>query len=741
MTPAQFLDRYRAEFLLAAILLLSGFLNIWNLWGQGISNTYYAAAVKSMLGHPGLLFFNSFDPAGFITVDKPPVGLWIQAASAALLGYSGWALNLPQALAGVGSVGLVYLIVSRPFGKAAGLVSAFALAITPILVAVSRNETPDSLLIFILLLAFWVALKAARDRSLPWLLLSVVLVGIGFNIKMIQAFIVVPAILAIYLLGTREDPLKKRAVHLVLAIMVLAAVSLSWAVAVDLVPKDQRPYIGGSGDNTVLGLIVNYNGMHRLADGMTGGPGNGPGGFMPGDQAGSSAAEIPNRTADRRSDRVAAGGTAPPSWGDMPPTGGGPSGAPPEGPGISGPDAGMAGGRGGGMMGDTGTPGLFRLFTEGLAGQISWLLPLALIGLVALWRRPESLSLKGICDAWSSERGITLTGICLWLLPGLAYFSFTTGFWHPYYLATIAPPLAALAGIAAVAMYKSYFEDGVRGWLLVGAVPVTGIVQLIILSYNAEWAAPLLTLIAIGTAAVTLLLAYFKIRNMTGTGKFPKVIAFIAIALLFIAPLVWACTPVVNGAGGNIPAAGPQALRGGEGMDGGNSMPGPGDAVSGLADYLASHNTGEKWDVAVQSSMSGANLIIESNLSVMALGGFSGTDQVLTVTDLTNLVNEGKLRYFLAPSSSQGGGAAGPGMGSGNGELFTWVNGNCAAVPASDWGGTSTTAVGRTVPGLSANGTFAPDPGTFPGSGMSRSGPGGGETLYDCAGYRGQSGT
>ena len=310
MNTPPFLVKYRMEIILAAILLLSGFLNIWNIWGQGFSNTYYAAAVKSMLENPGLLFFNSFDPAGFITVDKPPVGLWVQVASAALFGYSGWSLVLPQALAGVGSVGLIYLIVSRPFGKATGLVSAFALATTPIFAAVSRNETPDGLLIFVLLLAVWVALKAARERSLPCLLLSVVLVGVGFNIKMIQAFIVVPAILAIYLLGTQEIPLKKRTVHLALAIMVLIAVSLSWAVAVDMVPKDQRPYIGGSGDNTVLGLIVNYNGMHRLADGMTGGPGSGPGGVMP-DQAGTFAQEIPNRTADRRSDRMATGGGAP----------------------------------------------------------------------------------------------------------------------------------------------------------------------------------------------------------------------------------------------------------------------------------------------------------------------------------------------------------------------------------------------------------------------------------------------
>src|SRR5208337_2440619 len=171
--------------------------------------------------------------------------------------------------------------VSRPFGKAAGLVAGLALAITPIFVAVSRNGTMDGQLIFVLLLALWVALKATRERSLPWLLASVVLVGIGFNIKMIQAFIVVPAILAIYLLGA-EIPVRKRVLHIILAIAVLAAVSLSWAVAVDMIPADQRPYIGGSGDNTVLGLIINYNGLHRLENGMT----TGGAGFSPGNNGG-----------------------------------------------------------------------------------------------------------------------------------------------------------------------------------------------------------------------------------------------------------------------------------------------------------------------------------------------------------------------------------------------------------------------------------------------------------------------
>ena len=167
MTDTSLLKQYRYEIILAGILLLSAFLNFWNVWNQGFPDADYAAAVRSMPENLLLLIFNPSGAAGFIMVDKPPVGLWVQVASAALSGFSGWALVLPQALAGVGSVALVWLILSLAFGKPAGLVSGPALAITPIFVAVSRNGTLDGPLIFVLLLAFWVGLEAARDGSLP----------------------------------------------------------------------------------------------------------------------------------------------------------------------------------------------------------------------------------------------------------------------------------------------------------------------------------------------------------------------------------------------------------------------------------------------------------------------------------------------------------------------------------------------------------------------------------------------
>ncbi len=702
MTAISYVKNYRYEIIFAGILILSAFLNTWNIWAQGISNDYYAAAVKSMIQNPGLIFFNSFDPAGFVTIDKPPVGLWVQVASAALFGFSGWSLVLPQALAGVGSVALIYCIVYPRFGKPAGLISAFVLAVTPVFVAVSRNGTMDMQLIVILLLATLAALKAAKEQSLPYLLLSVVLIGIGFNIKMIQAFIVVPAVLIIYLVSAGKLSLPGKAFHIGIAIVVLLSVSLCWAVAVDMVPADQRPYIGGSGDNTVLGLIINYNGIHRLENGMAmqGDMQNvaPPAGGMPArtDRAsfvpGYGAPAGRNGSFSANPPGIYGGMTPPdPQAGQTPGIGPGPMDQPGEG--------GMIGG--GPNMQDTGAPGIFRLLSEGLAGQISWLIPFALIGLLVWWRWPLNHLIPGSPGSGlSGEKGLPLTFMVLWLLPGLAYFSFTTGFWHPYYIATIAPPLAALVGIGAVTMYREYCSGGWKGWLFVAAILITGLIQVIILSGYRDWAGILVPALLIGIIAVSVFLFLVKFRGLTHTGAVPKIIAVLAVALLCVAPFIWACTPLIYNNGGILPAAGPQQSRGGMPSFSGNNIPGPGTIpVQGnvsppgtmqgsglgsplLATYLTSHATGETWYVAVPGSHEATTLIIDYGIPVMSLGGFSGTDKILTVEKLKMLMNEGTIRYFLIPNVS-----GDNGMIQGDSELYSFVRNQSTEISASEWSG------------------------------------------------------
>ena len=202
-----------------------------------------------MLASWGNFFFGSFDPAGIVTVDKPPVAIWIQAASAKLFGFNGISVLAPQALMGVASVILTYYLVRRVFGAGAGLLAGLALAITPISVAVDRDNLPDSALVLVLLLATWALSRAAETGQLKWLLTAMALVGLGFNVKMLAAFVVLPTFYLAYFLaapGSRWT----RIGNLACATVVLVATSLSWATIVELTPTDKRPYIGGSKNNS-----------------------------------------------------------------------------------------------------------------------------------------------------------------------------------------------------------------------------------------------------------------------------------------------------------------------------------------------------------------------------------------------------------------------------------------------------------------------------------------------------------
>jgi 4-amino-4-deoxy-L-arabinose transferase-like glycosyltransferase len=253
----------RRQGALLLIMALAGFLSFYAIGQEGYGNQYYAAAVKSMLTNRHSFFYASFDSAGYVTVDKPALGLWLQALSAAIFGFHGWSLILPEALSAVISVALTYHLVQRFAGKAAGLVSALILALTPILIAVSRTNNLDSSLIMVLLLAAWAMVVAAERGSFKLLLLSVALVGLGFNIKMLQAFMVLPGLYLVYL-GTAPVRVGKRIGQLAAATTVLLVVSLSWAVVVDLTPAEQRPYIGSSKTNSVIELALGYNGLQRL---------------------------------------------------------------------------------------------------------------------------------------------------------------------------------------------------------------------------------------------------------------------------------------------------------------------------------------------------------------------------------------------------------------------------------------------------------------------------------------------
>ena len=636
---------------LGGVMLISIFMNFYQLGQNGFGNLYYAAGVRSMLDNLHNFFFVSFDPGGFVTIDKPPLGFWLQVASAKIFGFTAFSILLPQALSGILSVLLLHYLVRRHYGVVAGLLAALALAISPISVLTNRNNTIDSTLVLVMLLGAWAVLRAAETGKLRWLLLCAVFVGLGFNIKMLEAYLVVPAYGLLYLLAAPRR-IWVRLAHLGMAGVLMLTISLSWVIVVDLTPASLRPYIGSSQDNSELSLAIGYNGIQRLLSSFGRGGGNTA-------TSGNTPSQFPP------------GGGA--LNGDFPPPGTGGFGPPSQGfenRGTGQPPQGFGNGSNGGGMFNTGIPGVLRLFNEPLGGQIVWLLPLALLGMLALaWqRRPRFQQDR-------QQQSLILWGA--WLLTMAVFFSVAT-FFHQYYLSTFAPAIAALFGIGVVMMWQDYRRPGWRGWLLPLALILTALEQFHIILSNPSWGMWLIPLIAIPSAvAAAILLAARLLPRLRLSTRILAPALCAALLALLLTSAVWSAIPVLAGQTSSLPVAGPsnQAFDG----PGGN-----GSVNSTLINYLEAHRNGAKYLLAVASSNEADSIILATNQPVMALGGFSGSDPILTTTQLAALVKNGTVRFFLINGSGGGG------PGGGQSSLTSWITQYCTAVPSSQWQSSST---------------------------------------------------
>jgi 4-amino-4-deoxy-L-arabinose transferase-like glycosyltransferase len=250
---------------LVAIAALAGLSYAWQL-GRDPLEPYYAAAVRSMAGSWHDFVFGAFDPAGTITVDKLPGAFWAQALSVHVFGYSTWAMVLPQVIEGVVTVLVLYRAVARLAGPAAGLIAVLVLAASPAVVALDRGNISDSLMIMLLVLAAD-AVSGAIVRGGAWWRLTVagICVGLAFQAKMVEAWMVLPALGLAYLISGPGTSWR-RARQLVVAGLVAAAVSLLWITAVSLVPAASRPYADGSSDNSLYSQVFVYNGFGRFGE-------------------------------------------------------------------------------------------------------------------------------------------------------------------------------------------------------------------------------------------------------------------------------------------------------------------------------------------------------------------------------------------------------------------------------------------------------------------------------------------
>ncbi len=270
-----------ARWALAALLAGTAALYLWGLSRNGWANAYYSAAAQAAGESWKAWFFGSFDAANAITVDKPPASLWLMGVGVRLFGLSPWSVLAPQALLGVASVGVLYATVRRWFGPSAGLIAGAVLALTPVATLMFRFNNPDALLVFLLVCAAWAMGRATQRGSLRWIMLAGGFVGLAFLAKMMQAFLVLPGFVLMYAVAAPID-LRRRIGHLLAALGAVIVAGGWWVAIVELWPADSRPYVGGSQTNSMLELILGYNGFGRLTGNETGsvGAAGGPGGSM-----------------------------------------------------------------------------------------------------------------------------------------------------------------------------------------------------------------------------------------------------------------------------------------------------------------------------------------------------------------------------------------------------------------------------------------------------------------------------
>jgi 4-amino-4-deoxy-L-arabinose transferase-like glycosyltransferase len=578
---------------LAGLMVTAGVLYLWALSRNGFANTYYSAAVRSMSTSWHAFLYGSFDAAGVMTVDKPPLALWVQALSVRVFGFSSWSMLVPQALMGVATVALVYDLTRRRFGRVAGFVAGLALVLTPIAVAISRHNNPDALLVLCCTAAVWCVVRAFDDGRTRWLVLAGVAVGLGFEAKMAAALLVVPAIVAAWLwVAPRGRMVAAR--QLVAGGAAMTVVGLAWPLLMWLTPAADRPWISGTSDNSIWSLIFGYNGLGRLF-GQSGGPG-----------------------------------------------------------GAGGPGGG--GGGGGTFGGDPGLLRLFNQALGGQGGWLIGVALVGGAGLLVATRvrrgdpRTGWLVLVGgafltIAVAFSTAEGIFHPYYVSQLAPFIAALVGAAAFLvlRRDMLARVVGPAAVVAGVIAEIAILHDNPTSLSWWpglLAVGGV-LAAVALALVLSQRTR------TLVAAAAIAMLLLAPGAWAVDTLGhatNGTFPAG-----------GPAATQFAGGGFGGGGRFGGGGPPGgfgggrapggFGGGGGMFGGNSA----ELTQAIA-YAQAHGGGT---IAVASQTGAAGVIISSGANVAGIGGFSGRESQVSIAWLANAVASGQIRYVL---TSGGGG-------------------------------------------------------------------------------------
>ena len=479
---------------LLALLLVTGLLYLADLSRNGYANDFYAAAVQAGTRSWKAFFFGSFDASNFITVDKTPASLWVDEIFARVFGFSSWTLLVPQALEGIGAVWLLFLAVRRWFGPGAGLVAGVAFALTPAAALIFRFNNPDALLTLLMTAAGYCVQLAVERRQGALRWLAFAGLLLGFAfLAKMLQAFLVLPGFAIAYLVAAPAGWPRRIWHVLVAGLAMIVGAGWWVAIAQLWPAGSRPYFGGSTNNNILELAFGYNGLGRLNGVETG-------------SIGFNSSSV--------------------------------------------------GGAGAGAN-FGGATGIFRLFQSEFGGQVSWLLPAALISLVALvWvARPGKgagggpvTRLRAFAAVWGG-----------WLLVTGLVFSFMQGIIHPYYMVALAPAIGALVGVGAAALWQARVGWAGRATAAV-AVAVTAWWSYELLDRTPGWlpwlrwvvlAAAVVAVLALAAAAVLASRARWGLTAAaaTATGA--------ALAAGLAGPLAYTVYTVNTSYTGSIPSAGP----------------------------------------------------------------------------------------------------------------------------------------------------------------------------------------
>ncbi len=635
---------------LAILLAATAGLYLWGLSASGNANSFYAAAVQAGTKSWKAFFFGSLDSSNFITVDKPPLSLWPMEIAGRIFGFNSWSMLVPQALMGVASVWLLYATVRRWFGVGAGLIAGALLAVTPVAALMFRYNQPDALMTLLLVVAGYAVTRAVEDGRLRWILFTGAAMGLDFLTKSLQPFTVLPALALVYLVAA-PGGWGRRIRDLLLGGLALFVAAGWWVLAVALWPASDRPYIGGSGDNSVLGLAFGYNGLSRVT-GETGGPGGG-GGF---------------------------GGT----------TGFGRLFNSVMGTQIS-------------WLLPTALIALVALFAlAGRAPRTDRTRAAAL-----LWGG-WLLVTAGVL---SFASGIIHPYYTVQLAPAIAALVAIGAVQLWRLRATTGARLTLAAGVAVTAWWNYELLDRAASWhswlrVVLVVVALAAVVLLLVPSRRAAVAAAAAGLVTLGLGSTAFAL---NTAATAHTGSTPSAGPAAAAAGGFGGGTRggfggfggpggtggfggtrggFGGTPPTGAQlpGGTAPSGGPTTSSGGTGAtDGTGGTGGPGGGATANAALAALlKGTSTRWAAATIGDQSAASLeLASSGKAVMAIGGWSGSDATPTLAQFEAWVASGQIRYFIA-----GGGAGGFGGGSGTGsEITSWVTSHF----------TSTTIGGTTV--------------------------------------------